>query len=80
MLTESCNWGWAACGCGVAIRAGRDVFVVSHCSGDHIIEFLNYDDGILEARQRSTNRYNVSPSSVSYLPSDTIFVNISNTM
>jgi len=60
MLTESCNWGWASCACGVTVRAGRDVFVLSHCADDHIIEFLRYDDGVLEARQVSTNRYTVN--------------------
>lgn len=59
MLTESCSNGLAACGCGVIVQAGRDVFVVSHCYGDHITAFLQYEDGILEAKRRSSNRYNV---------------------
>ncbi|KAH3844521.1 hypothetical protein DPMN_086779 [Dreissena polymorpha] len=46
--TESCNGGWASCTCGVAIRAGRDLFVVNHCHGGHIVEAVNTSDGVLK--------------------------------
>lgn len=66
MLTETCNWGLASCACGATVRAGRDVFTLSHCGGDHIIEFLRYDDGILDVRQISTNYYAVSICALNY--------------
>ena len=60
MQTELCNWGWASCGCGVTVRAGRDVFTISHCHDDHIIESLLNEDGLLEVRRRTSNRYQVN--------------------
>lgn len=59
MQTEPCNWGWAACGCGVTVRAGRDVFTITHCHDDHLIETLLNEDGLLDVRRRSPNRYQV---------------------
>ena len=57
MMTMSCNGGWAACSCGVAVRAGRDVFVINHCNGVHITGFILHEDNILDVREVTQNNY-----------------------
>ncbi|KAH3690602.1 hypothetical protein DPMN_191931 [Dreissena polymorpha] len=47
--TEPC-WpgGWTTCTCGVTVRAGRDVYTVTHCEGMHLIEWIDLADDVLE--------------------------------
>ncbi|XP_052217757.1 uncharacterized protein LOC127835391 [Dreissena polymorpha] len=47
--TQPC-WpgGWATCTCGVTVRAGRDVYTVTHCENMHIIEWIDLSDDVLE--------------------------------
>ncbi|XP_053380606.1 uncharacterized protein LOC123547384 [Mercenaria mercenaria] len=64
--TRQCG-GWrVACACGVTIRAGRDVFTINHCHGDHVTGYLLADDRILRVMKRTAHRYQI------YLPHGTM--------
>ena len=56
--TRMCGRG--SCSCGVSVRAGRDIFVINHCSSDdHIIGFIQNGDNVLIVREWNENSYQV---------------------
>ncbi|KAL4239800.1 hypothetical protein ACF0H5_000603 [Mactra antiquata] len=58
---EMCNTN-AMCNCGVAVQAGRDVYVVSTCNNMLEIGFKQCDDGVILVKQESDTLYTI------YLP------------
>ncbi|XP_060570056.1 uncharacterized protein LOC132728427 [Ruditapes philippinarum] len=58
--TKICNRGWATCACGVAIRAGKDVFMINRCGSISYLGFTKCEDGgILQVVRINDYRYNV---------------------
>ena len=50
----------AACACGVAIRAGGDVFIIHRCNGNHFIGYTHLDDErVLSVVKLDDHRYKV---------------------
>ena len=47
------------CNCGVAIRAGRDVFVVSTCDNQIQIGYTQCDDAVLVVKKETDLTYSV---------------------
>lgn len=47
------------CNCGVAVRAGRDVFVVSTCEYKLQIGYTQCEDGVLVVKQETDLTYAV---------------------
>ena len=59
--TKSCNRGYATCACGVAIRAGQDVFMLNRCGRIYFIDFISCKEGgILDIIREASNKYKVS--------------------
>ncbi|XP_060071672.1 von Willebrand factor D and EGF domain-containing protein-like [Ylistrum balloti] len=56
---QSCNGGYPHCVCGVAVQAGRDVFVFDRCNGFYDYQFCL--DGILDVRRdpKSSRKYRI---------------------
>ncbi|KAK3104992.1 hypothetical protein FSP39_014820, partial [Pinctada imbricata] len=48
------------CACGVAVRAGRDIFVMDTCSNSTIIDFPVCDDGVLDVRSDGDKKWKVT--------------------
>ncbi|XP_060592828.1 uncharacterized protein LOC132747457 isoform X4 [Ruditapes philippinarum] len=56
--TKTC--GWATCACGVAIRAGKDVFMINKCGSINYLGFTKCGDGgILQVVRMDDNKYDV---------------------
>ncbi|KAL5006713.1 hypothetical protein ScPMuIL_015519 [Solemya velum] len=67
--THSCleNGGRPYCVCGVAVRAGRDVFLVDFCDSRPVIEVVSCEDNVLSIREvPSDNSYKI------FLPTGTM--------
>ena len=65
MKTKACANGLnptPTCGCGVAVRAGADVFVIDTCEGETFIGYLHCTSNVLDVRKLSETRYAVSIS------------------
>ncbi|XP_060573106.1 neurogenic locus Notch protein-like [Ruditapes philippinarum] len=58
--TKSCNRGRATCACGVAIRAGKDVFMINRCGSINYLGFTKCEDGgILQVVRINHYKYDV---------------------
>ncbi|XP_053378839.1 uncharacterized protein LOC123563039 [Mercenaria mercenaria] len=58
---ERCNSN-AMCNCGIAVQAGRDIYVISTCNNIMEIGYKQCDDGVLLVRQETDSTYTI------YLP------------
>ncbi|XP_053388852.1 von Willebrand factor D and EGF domain-containing protein-like [Mercenaria mercenaria] len=58
---ERCNSN-AMCNCGIAVLAGRDIYVISTCNNIMEIGYKQCDDGVLLVRQETDSTYTI------YLP------------
>ncbi|KAK3097929.1 hypothetical protein FSP39_014636 [Pinctada imbricata] len=58
------------CLCGVAARAGRDVFVINICDRNNLMEYTLCDDGALSVTKTSERYYNGCVSMVSTIWDD----------
>lgn len=61
MELTPCNSNRAYCICGLAVRAGGDIFVIYLCGGKTIIQYATcFDDILLVKRaKRNTKQYKV---------------------
>ncbi|XP_052798930.1 von Willebrand factor D and EGF domain-containing protein-like isoform X2 [Mya arenaria] len=58
--TKPCNNDHAMCACGVAVRAGKDVFMINRCGSIHYIDFVHCGEGgILEVLEINSKKYRV---------------------
>ncbi|WAR02988.1 ZAN-like protein [Mya arenaria] len=58
--TKLCNRNRAMCACGVAVRAGKDVFMINRCGSIHYIDFSHCGEGgILEVLEINSKKYRV---------------------
>ncbi|XP_052783555.1 uncharacterized protein LOC128219685 isoform X2 [Mya arenaria] len=62
---ETCMGGFGACTCGATVRAGRDVYTISHCGGDHMNKALQSEDNVLSVCEERGYRNTI------YLPHGT---------
>ncbi|KAH3803304.1 hypothetical protein DPMN_157008 [Dreissena polymorpha] len=57
--THDC-WGVAICACGVAVRAGKDVFMINKCGGLNYMDFTQCGEGgILEVIPLNSGEYRI---------------------
>ncbi|XP_052788060.1 uncharacterized protein LOC128222920 [Mya arenaria] len=61
---ERCNAG-AMCNCGIAVKAGRDVYIISTCENRLQIGYTQCDDNVLVAKKETDTSYKI------YLPHGT---------
>ncbi|XP_052799670.1 von Willebrand factor D and EGF domain-containing protein-like [Mya arenaria] len=58
--TKLCNNDRATCACGVAVRAGKDVFMINRCGSIHYIDFVHCGEGgILDVLEINSEKYRV---------------------
>ncbi|WAR02756.1 ZAN-like protein [Mya arenaria] len=58
--TKPCNNDHAMCACCVAVRAGKDVFMINRCGSIHYIDFVHCGEGgILEVLEINSEKYRV---------------------
>ncbi|WAR02990.1 VWDE-like protein [Mya arenaria] len=58
--TKPCNNARAMCACGVAVRAGKDVFMINRCGSIHYIDFVHCGEGgILDVLEINSEKYRV---------------------
>ena len=55
---ERCNIH-AMCNCGVAVQAGRDLYIISACNNVLEIGYKQCDDGVLIVKQETDSIYTV---------------------
>ncbi|WAR02991.1 VWDE-like protein [Mya arenaria] len=56
--TKLCNNDRATCACGVAVRAGKDVFMINRCGSIHYIDFVHCGEGgILDVLEINSEKY-----------------------
>ncbi|KAJ8302823.1 hypothetical protein KUTeg_019219 [Tegillarca granosa] len=55
-----CNGGNVRCTCGLAVRAGGDVFVINRCSERTMFDFRSCSDGMLEVTKKNEYDYKAS--------------------
>ncbi|XP_045184975.2 von Willebrand factor D and EGF domain-containing protein-like [Mercenaria mercenaria] len=57
---QLCNHNYAVCTCGIAVRAGADVFIINRCGRANILEFVRSNDGgIIDVIEVNSYRYKV---------------------
>jgi len=49
ITTEEC-WpgGERSCTCAITVRVGRDVYTVGHCGGNHLLDWVQSEDEVLD--------------------------------
>ncbi|XP_052799316.1 von Willebrand factor D and EGF domain-containing protein-like [Mya arenaria] len=58
--TKPCNRNYAMCACGVAVRAGKDVFMINRCGAIHFIDFVHCGEGgILDVLEVNSEKYRI---------------------
>ena len=60
MFTTSCNAGTATCNCAVAVRSGRDVFIISKCDGFLTKHMFSCEDNAMTINEKARDNFEVS--------------------
>ena len=49
ITTEECWWdSGLSCTCAITVRVGRDVYTVGHCGGNHLLDWVQSEDEVLD--------------------------------